>query len=187
MSSPPTLTQACPIATVASTAAANDREDETMMKMLTGFLLMATFWIGAPSVVQAQSADGAISAVEQMFEGMRTANADMVRAVFADDARFAVLDGRSGPTQVRSQAVDGWINAIGGSAGSWNEQIYDVEVKADGTMASVWAPYTFYLDGAISHCGINSIELLHDADGWKVTQISDTRRSADCPDPLGRG
>ena len=52
-------------------------------------------------------------------------------------------------------------------------------------MASVWAPYTFYLNGAISHCGINSIELLHDEDGWKVTQISDTRRREDCPDPLG--
>ncbi len=44
---------------------------------------------------------------------------------------------------------------------------------------------TFYRDGEISHCGINSIELLRDADGWKVTQISDTRKREGCPDPLG--
>lgn len=66
---------------------------------------------------------------------MRTANPDMVRAVFAEDARFAMIDGREGPPR--------------------------------------------------SHCGINSIEMLHDGDDWKVTQISDTRRQSDCPDPLG--
>jgi hypothetical protein len=40
-------------------------------------------------------------------------------------------------------------------------------------------------DGVISHCGVNSIELLRDAEGWKVTQLSDTRRRDGCPDPLG--
>jgi len=49
----------------------------------------------------------------------------------------------------------------------------------------VWAPYTFYLNERISHCGVNSIELLQDASGWKITQISDTRRTVECPDPLG--
>ena len=89
--------------------------------------------------------------------------------------------------KVTVQGVDGWINAIGESGGSWDEQIYEVEVTTDGNMASVWAPYTFYLDGRISHCGINSIELLHDGQSWKVTQISDTRRQQECPDPHGTG
>ena len=139
----------------------------------------------ATTATQAQDEAGALAAVEQMFEGMRTANPAMVRSVFADDARFAVLAEADGRQSVRAQSVDGWIDAIGDSGGSWNEQIYDLDVRVDGTMASVWAPYTFYLDGAISHCGINSIELLRDGEGWKVTQISDTRRREDCPDPLG--
>ena len=86
---------------------------------------------------------------------------------------------------MRSQTVDGWIGAIGGSDGSWDEQVYDLDVKVNGEMASVWAPYTFYLNGEISHCGINSIEMLFDAEGWKVTQLSDTRRQENCPDPHG--
>ena len=44
---------------------------------------------------------------------------------------------------------------------------------------------TFYLDGAVRHCGINSIELLKSAEGWKITQLSDTRRRENCPDPHG--
>lgn len=141
---------------------------------------------GAPTTMHAQDEAGALIAVERIFEGMRTANSEMVREVFAVDARFAVLSARDGPATVAIRSVDGWIDSIGDSEGRWNEQIYDVDVRVDGNMASIWAPYTFYLDGAVRHCGINSIELLHDAEGWKVTQLSDTRRPENCPDPLGR-
>lgn len=139
----------------------------------------------APTPAAAQGDAGPMAAVEQIFEGMRTANPGMVREVFAPDARFAVLDRRNGPARLAVQGVDGWIAAIGESGGQWNEQIYDVVVHIDRDMASIWAPYTFYLDGGLRHCGINSIELLRGADGWKVTQLSDTRQTEDCPDPLG--
>jgi len=138
-----------------------------------------------PTPAVAQGDAGPMAAVEQIFEGMRTANPGMVREVFAPDARFAVLDRRDGPARLAVQGVDGWIAAIGESGGQWNEQIYDVVVHIDRDMASIWAPYTFYLDGGLRHCGINSIELLRGADGWRVTQLSDTRQTEDCPDPLG--
>lgn len=138
-----------------------------------------------PTPAVAQGDAGPMAAVQQIFEGMRTANPGMVREVFAPDARFAVLDRRDGPARLAVQGVDGWIAAIGESGGQWNEQIYDVVVHVDRDMASIWAPYTFYLDGGLRHCGINSIELLRGADGWRVTQLSDTRQTADCPDPLG--
>lgn len=122
------------------------------------------------------------AAVEQIFEGMRTANPDLVRAVFAEGARFAGVDDAG---VVTVQSVEGWLTAIGNSERRWDERVYDVEVQVDGFMASVWAPYTFYLDGAVRHCGINSMEFLRDATGWKVTQIADTRRTEGCPNPLG--
>ena len=148
-------------------------------------VLLLTLAIAAPTGATAQDASAARAAVEQLFEGMRTADSDLVRTVLAADARFALLDEREGPRTVRAQSVDGWVRAIGTSGGRWDEQIYDLDVKVDGMMASIWAPYTFYVDGEISHCGINSIELLFDVDGWKITQISDTRRRDDCPDPHG--
>lgn len=122
------------------------------------------------------------AAVDQIFEGMRTADPDLVRAVFAPDARFAMVD-ESGAVTV--QSVAGWLEAIGTSERRWDERLYDVVVQVDGNLASAWTPYTFYLDGAVRHCGINSIELLRDGSGWKVTQIADTRRTEGCPDPLG--
>lgn len=127
--------------------------------------------------------EGVRAAVAQLFDGMRAADSAAVRAVFAPAARFAVLNASG----IAAQSVDGFVSAIAGSERRWNEQIYDVEVRVEEAMASVWAPYTFYLDGAVRHCGTNSIELLRDAEGWKITQVSDTRRTEGCPDPLGGG
>jgi hypothetical protein len=141
--------------------------------------------VAVPPNVQAQDRDGAAAAVERMFEGMRSANSDMVRGVLAPDARFAVINDTNGSAIVAAESMDDWVAAIGQSEGAWNEQIYDLDVRVDGDMASIWAPYTFYFQGSLRHCGINSIELLRGADGWKITQLSDTRRTEDCPDPLG--
>lgn len=154
------------------------------MRRMKGGCLVALvgMTLAAPSSAQSHDEHEVRAAVEQIFEGMRTANADLVREVLAPGVRFAGV-GDDGTVSV--QSLDGWLSAIGTAEGRWNEQVYDVEVQIDDNMASVWAPFTFYLDGAISHCGINSIELMRDLTGWKVTQIADTRRTESCPDPLG--
>jgi len=169
------------------TTKATKRGPRTKGRHTAATVMAALAFAGPWTPAAAQDGAAALAAVDRMFEGMRTADSAMVRSTLADDVRFATLEARGAPPAIRAQSVDGWVSGIAGSGGAWNEQIYDVQVLVDGPMASVWAPYTFYLDGAISHCGINSIELLHDADGWKVTQISDTRRREGCPDPLGTG
>jgi hypothetical protein len=134
----------------------------------------------------APDARGPLAAVERMFQGMRTADSAMVRSVFAPGARFAMIDTRNTPAAIRFDTVGGWIAAIATSNRRWDEQIYDVQVRVDGNIAQVWAPYTFYLDKQVRHCGINAIDLLRDGEGWKVTQLADTRRRENCPDPLKR-
>lgn len=147
-----------------------------------GFVTLAVGALLAPHAdVHAQAVDGARRAVDQLFLGMRMANTTVLREVLAPDARLAILTPEG---NIAPQSMDAFVQAVGASGGTWNEQIYDVEVRVDDTLASVWAPYTFYLNGQISHCGTNSIELLRDVGGWKITQVSDTRRTEACPDPL---
>jgi hypothetical protein len=47
-------------------------------------------------------------------------------------------------------------------------------------MASVWAPYKFYLGDKFSHCGVDVFQLMKTGDGWKIIYIVDTRRKGDC-------
>jgi hypothetical protein len=155
-------------------------------------VIAALFMLGASVPVEAQTpqpapdARGPLAAVERMFEGMRTADSAMVRSVFVPGARFAMIDTRATPAAIRFDTVGGWIAAIATSNRRWDEQIYDVQVRVDGNIAQVWAPYTFYLDKQVRHCGVNAIDLLRDGEGWKVTQLADTRRRENCPDPLKR-
>jgi hypothetical protein len=155
--------------------------------MRTRTILLAALVAVAMSAQEAlaQGVDGARAAVDQLFLGMRMGNATIARRVLAPDVRFAVLDDSSGTPSVAVRTLDEFLRAVDVSGGAWNEQIYEVEVRVDDDVASVWAPYTFYLSGRISHCGVNSIELLREVDGWKITQITDTQRTDVCPDPLG--
>lgn len=53
------------------------------------------------------------------------------------------------------------------------EMRYDM-VLVDGDMAQVWGPYAFLVNGAVAHCGINSLSLVKTDDGWKVANTSFT-------------
>ena len=146
-------------------------------------LVAALGWAGGIEAA-AQEVEGPRAAVDQLFLGMRMGDARIAQEVLAPDVRFAVVEATDGETTIVTETLDTFLLAVAASQGAWNEQIYDVEVLIDDHVASVWAPYTFYLGGRISHCGVNSFELLRDGEGWKITQISDTRRMEGCPDPL---
>jgi hypothetical protein len=152
--------------------------DDLTLKLKTSLVLIALccLWPGLSTATEAEVR----AAIGQVFDGMRSADASMVRAVVAEDARFVVIEGE--PATLRVESPERWLEAIDASGGAWDERTYDIQISVDGPMASAWVPYTFYRDGSLSHCGINSIELLKDAEGRKITQISDTRRSEGCPD-----
>jgi hypothetical protein len=148
-----------------------------------GFLLGALLTVAATARGQSAEEKVVLAVVERVFEGMRRADSAMVRSTIAEGARFAGVDSTGA---IRFGTLDGWISAIANSGGRWEEPLYNVEVRVDGHMAQVWAPYTFYLDKKVRHCGIDSIELLRTSAGWKITQISDTQRRENCPDPLNK-
>lgn len=135
---------------------------------------------GAAAQARASAEDDVRATVRRLFDGMRNADSAQVRSVMAPGVRFASVDARATPPAIAYQPVDGWLAGVAGSARRWDERVFDVQVRVDGNMAQVWAPYTFYLDGKIRHCGVDAIELLLGPDGWRVTQLSDTQRRDGC-------
>ncbi len=47
-------------------------------------------------------------------------------------------------------------------------------VLVDGDMAHAWGPYSFSENYELRHCGINSLSLVRNDDGWKVANTSFT-------------
>jgi len=147
-------------------------------------ILLATFISVAAANAQTGEEAAVRAVVQRLFDGMRAADSAMTRSAMAAGVRFAMVNPRATPPAITYESVDGWVTAIAGSNKRWDEQIYDVQVRIDGNIAQVWAPYTFYLDKQVRHCGVDAMELLKAADGWKITYLSDTQRRENCPDPL---
>jgi len=122
------------------------------------------------------------STINQMFDGMRKGDSTMVSAVFVNDAKMqSVFTDENGATQVRTGALSSFLNAIGTPHDEvWDERISFEQILVDGSLASVWTPYQFYLGDKFSHCGYNSFQMAKIAKEWKIVYIVDTRRGEDC-------
>ncbi len=131
----------------------------------------------------AQTEEAQVEAViRSLFDGMRAKNAEQVAAAFAKDALMQTVVAKPEGSQVGSSAVADFVNRISTTPEDTNldERILDYQIKIDGTMASAWTPYLFYVNGNFSHCGVNSFQLVKMADGWKIVYIIDTRRKEPC-------
>ncbi|CAG5008695.1 hypothetical protein DYBT9275_04338 [Dyadobacter sp. CECT 9275] len=124
------------------------------------------------------------SVVDRLFAAMQEGDSAKAHAVFSDHAQLTSLSyDKKDSLIISTHPVSGFIKAIGTPhQEKWIEKIYNVSISVDGPMATVWAPYKFYLDDRYLHCGVNAIQLLKTMAGWKITEITDTRRKENCPD-----
>ena len=58
----------------------------------------------------------------------------------------------------------------------FEERILGYNIQIDGAMANAWTPYEFYVNGKLSHSGINSFTMILESGSWKIVHIIDTRR-----------
>ena len=136
-----------------------------------------------PAPPATDSATAVRATIDALFDGMRAGDSSAVRAVFHPDARLQTALGPADTAAVRATSVDGFVEAVGRSHEKvWDERIWDVQIDIDGPLASAWVPYVFYHGEAFSHCGVNAIQLVRQERGWRILQLTDTRRT-DCDIP----
>lgn len=58
----------------------------------------------------------------------------------------------------------------------FEEKILSYSIQIDGKMAHAWTPYEFYINGKLSHSGVNAFTLFKENEVWKIIYIIDTRR-----------
>ncbi len=140
--------------------------------------------LAAPSAAQSSadlSPEGVRAVIDQMFDGMRAGDSTMVRAAFHAEARLQSAFVRDGRNVLQIGSVDGFVQAVGAPRLEvWDEKIWDVDIAVDGHLAQAWMNYAFFLGDTFSHCGVNAFHFHHDGSSWKITQITDTRRTEGC-------
>lgn len=149
------------------------------IKILFAGLLGLLFCFSAFSQTEEKQIE---TVIKSLFDGMRAKNPDQVAAAFAKDAIMQTVISKPEGNEVGSNAVADFVSRISSTPNETqlDERILEYQIKIDGTMASAWTPYQFYVNDKFSHCGVNSFQLVKMADGWKIVYIIDTRRKEPC-------
>lgn len=129
----------------------------------------------------AQSPETAVlEVVNRLFDGMRGADTTMMRSTFHPDVRLITTATRDGEPVASIVPVSDWLAGVAGAEQVLDEQLYDPEVRVSGNLATVWTYYTLHMGDRFSHCGFDAFQLVQSADGWRITQVTDTRQREGC-------
>ena len=156
------------------------RLNTTYMKTLAGILL-ALFTLTASAQTEAEQAIR--QTIDRFFEGYHARDTSLMGAVLGENVLLQTI-GRNpeGKPLLRSEAMDDFIASIAAIPDTVQiqEKLLDYKIRIDGDMANAWTPYEFFLRGEFHHCGVNSFQLFHDGEAWKIIYIIDTRRKEGC-------
>ena len=145
------------------------------------YLLLALTIISLKTYAQTEE-DAVKLTIKTLFNGMRQSDSSMLRSAFAPGVILqTVVKNKEGKTIVRSEVVDSFIVFVAKPHDKmYDERIKFETVKVDGDLATVWTPYKFYLGETLSHCGVNSFQLVKLDGKWRIQYLIDTRRRAGC-------
>ncbi|MEM6475646.1 MAG: hypothetical protein AAF687_05710 [Pseudomonadota bacterium] len=130
--------------------------------------------------------DAVVAAADAFFEALRNPDKTALSKELLNEAVIFVHDRRD-PENPRTmivpagQHLEGWLT----SAPGVDEYMSYDSVLVDGTMAHVWGPYTFLVNGKTTHCGVNSMSMVKTEDGWKVGNTSFTMVSPEDCETVG--
>ena len=144
-------------------------------------LTILSFAAAGPAAAQDDRAQ-VLAVVQRMFDGMRTKDTAMFRSAWVPGGKVYGLRVRQdGTSFIQQTAEQDFAAFIARDTRSFLERTFDHDVRIEREMATVWTPYDFWANGQFSHCGVDAIQLLRTADGWKITSITDTFQREGCP------
>jgi len=148
-----------------------------------GKILFAVALLVVSCSARAQTAQDSVrAAVNLLFTAMKNADSAQLMDAFDDNAvlQTIVVDS-AGKVKAQNYPVTTFASAIGRlPKGAADEQVKIETLKIDGPLAAVWAPYHFYYNGTLLHCGVDSFQLIRVNGTWKILYIVDTRKKGAC-------
>jgi len=159
-------------------------------------ILLATLLAGAlagSALAQAPEASCALvsaperipAALDAAITGPADKDRACMKALLIPEARLMFVSlGTDGAPTYRIATLDDWMARIkaGGHAVLEEKQL-KFRIERYGNIAHLWSSYTLQSDGKPVARGINSIQAIKEAGGWRVTGILVQAESATAPLP----
>lgn len=136
--------------------------------MLTLFAALA---LAAPPPEPGDDRTAILYTVRSTLDGM-LAGQDM-RDRFVPEATFPIVDARNGAPRFEVRSLDQML-ARDWKAAAYREPFGIPTVLQDGGYAQVWVPYSFWVDGKKTHCGVDNLTLVRRDGQWLIVQFGFT-------------
>lgn len=151
-----------------------------MKKTALIFSIIAIFSMS----VFAQKADDskdALAVVNKLFAEMAAHNPAGIVALHTAEAQLvAIFKTRDGKSVNKTFPAEVFSKNFAEKKNEIKEDMYAPDVKVYGDLALVWGRYVFFVDGKISHCGVNAFHLVRTDAGWKIANASSTMEPQGC-------
>jgi hypothetical protein len=161
-------------------------------------LFLATMLAGALAgnvMAQAQSADAACAlpaepksipaAIDAAITGPADKDRACMKALFIPEARLIVVSiGADGVPSYTILTLDDWIARVKARGHALlEEKQLKFHIQNYGNIVHLWSTYALHSDGKQVARGINSIQAIKEANGWRVLGIMWQAESAAAPLP----
>lgn len=110
-----------------------------------------------PASVRAQTQDerDVVAVVQKVFDAIAACDAAAARALSMPEGRlYRVAVGAD--VTIRSRTLEEFSAGLAACGQASLERMWQPQVRVHKGIATLWAPYDFWLDGKFSHCGIDS-------------------------------
>lgn len=117
-------------------------------------------------------------AVKTFFEGFHAKDTVKMKSVCHENMILqSIAEGQKGTKLVYESTPEFFKSfAAFPSDMKFEEKILDYSIQIDGSMAHAWTPYEFYINGKLSHSGVNAFTFFKENNHWKIIHLIDTRR-----------
>jgi hypothetical protein len=129
--------------------------------------------------------DAVMKTVQAFFDTMTARDVEAARKILQPQGRFHAMRIKDGKPDVRPFANEEYLADLQASKQTMRERIWKPDVHIHSLVATVEAPYDFWIDGKFSHCGTDVFDLIKTEDGWKIAGGVYTVETKCDPSPLG--
>lgn len=139
------------------------------------FVTLFIFFLGWNANAQQSEIE---NTVKTFFTGFHAKDTVKIKSVCHDKMMLqSIIEGQKGAKLVDEKATEFYKSFSTFPADmKFEEKILSYKVEVDGAMAHAWTPYEFYINGKLSHSGVNAFTFFKENNVWKIIHIIDTRR-----------
>ena len=153
-----------------------------MIRSLNALFALACLALGAPThAAEADERSEVLGAVQRLFDALAARDQAAIQSTVLPEGRITSHVVRDGQVAVRTGSWEEWTQRIMSATRRLEERMFDPEVRIRGSLATVWTEYDFHIDGALSHCGMNLVDLARVDGRWRILNVSFTVETEGCP------